>query len=80
MLALVGGRLSGLSPHTDYLLEFLPCRPGFTNSVSPEVEIFGPGHVISRHFSPGRLRPLYLQLHPGPAEGESRLLPELLGC
>ena len=55
-LALVGGydrgarvwcEVSGILPHTDYLLEFAAYRPRFTNKVYLEVEIFGQRHLIN---------------------------------
>lgn len=83
LLAIVGGPdrngwvwclIDNISPHSDYLLEFLAYRPKFTNRVYLEVEIFGHRHLINQHFSYGRVQPIFLKVNSGNTRGTTRLL------
>lgn len=82
-LALKGGQdrsgwvwceISGIRPHTDYLLEFAAYRPRFTNNVYLEVEVFGQHHLINQQYSYGGVQPIFLRINSGSTQGKTRLL------
>lgn len=65
--------VSGIEPHTDYLLEFAAYRPRFTNSVYLEVDIFGQRRLVNEHCTYGGIQPIFLKINSGNVRGRAFL-------